>query len=274
MDFEDYFKVTAKSIDQELKAVLTKFLSETKKTNPKLTPFAQELINSCKGGKRLRGMLVKLGFELNGGKGKEILQIGAALEILHNGLLIHDDIMDQSPLRRGQPSVYKVFGGNHYGISQAINLGDIALYLPIKIISDSNFSDEFKLKVISNLSQTIINTGWGQVMDLEVKRDIEFINLYKTAKYTVVAPLQVGAILAGATLDKLAKLDKFGEKLGIAFQIQDDILDGDVGSVDKMHSLALKYVFEAKKMIPKITSEPRMRKLLEEMADYLVTRSK
>lgn len=273
MDFQVYFKGAVKDLNQELKELLSKFLIDTKKTNPKLLPFAMELINSCKGGKRIRGVLVKLGYELNGGKRKEILKISTAFEILHSALLIHDDIMDQSPLRRGQPSLYQVFGGKHYGISQAINLGDIALYLPIKIISDSNFSDKAKIKAISNLTQTIINTGWGQVMDL-VGKDREFINLYKTAKYTVVAPLQVGAILAGASDKMLEVLGRFGEKLGIAFQIQDDILDGDVGSVDKMHSLALKYVFEAKKMIPKITKDPKMRKLLEEMAEFLVQRTR
>lgn len=290
MDFEEYLKQAAQAIDQEVEKILVEFLNETKKTNIKLIPFVLGLINSCKGGKRIRGVLVKLGYELasmttdyglpstaevGSQKTVDILKISAAFEILHAALLIHDDIMDQSPTRRGQPSLYKALGGDHYGISQAINIGDIALYLPIKIITESAFLGEYKLKALSLLSQTIINTGWGQILDIEgSKDDIEFIRINKTAKYTISAPLQLGAILAGAE-DKLIKqLGGFGDNLGIAFQIKDDILDGEIGSVDQELVKALEYAKEAKKVIPEISSDISMRKLLEQMCEFMVNRDK
>src|SRR3989344_2138351 len=299
MGFESYLEVNAQKIDEKLEEILSEFLSEVKKTNIKLLPFALGLINSCKGGKRIRGVLVKLGYEIAGShlggvmasaslqpatirgeksQSSEILKISAAYEILHTALLIHDDIMDQSPLRRGRPSLYKALG-----TAQAISVGDIGLYLPIKIISASNFTSEIKIKALNFLAQTVINTGWGQCLDVaqaeltskesgptfEVS---QFINLYKTAKYTIAGPLILGAILAGMgpTSPRLRGIKEFGENLGIAFQIQDDILDKEVVSVDVARTKALEYVSRAKGIIPKITSDKRMVRLLQEMADYLV----
>jgi geranylgeranyl pyrophosphate synthase len=281
MDFEIYLKNTAQSIEKELEKILINFLKETKQTSPKLIPFALALINSCKGGKKIRGVLCKLGYELASSKFKvqslkvdgEIYKIGAAYEILHTALLIHDDIMDKSPIRRGKSSLYKSLG-----ISQAINIADIGLYLPIKIIAESGFSAEKRIKAISLLSQTIINTGWGQVMDIELVQsskfkaqsdDKEFVNLYKTAKYTIAAPLQIGAILAGSDLVDI--LGKFGERLGIAFQIQDDVLDNE-GEVDSREK-ALKYAQEARNIIPNLTSDGKMHKLLKSMCEFMIGRT-
>lgn len=289
MDFKKYLEVNAHQVDQILEQILSEFLSEVKKDKPKLLPFALGLINSCKGGKRIRGVLVKLGYELVRPVDVEILRISAAIEILHAALLIHDDVIDQSPTRRGQPTLYKALShpkdvrvaGDHYGISQAISIGDIGLYLPIKIISGSNFDNDLKIKVLSLLSKTVIDTGWGQILDVEKPGwkdrspdEANFINLFKTAKYTIAGPLQLGAILAGAEEELLGRLGLFGENLGIAFQIQDDILDGEVESADDAQAKALEYVSKAKQMIPEITSNDKMRKLLEEMAEYMVVRTK
>lgn len=255
MDFKDYLEVNAQRVNQELDEILSEFLNETDRISIKLLPFARAFLNSCKEGKRIRGVLVKLGYEIanestdyrlqstaevGSRKTVDILRIAAALEILHSAILIHDDVIDQSPTRRGQPSLYKALrpkdgrvGGDHYGISQAISLGDIGLYLPIQIIADSNFSDEFKNKALSYLSKTIVTTGWGEVLDVDMARqagkakeeDIILLYKLKTAKYTISAPLILGAILAGADEKLISKLGEFGEAAGIAFQIQDDILD-------------------------------------------------
>lgn len=290
MDFEQYLKTTAQSIDQEVERIFAEFLNEVKKTNIKLLPFALGLINSCKGGKRIRGVLVKLGYEIatlrltSFAQGKlprnDIVRIGAAFEILHAAILIHDDVIDQSPTRRGQPSLFKMLGGDHYGVSQAISLGDIGLFLPLKIISEANFLGEYKIKALSHLAKIIISTGWGQILDVELpikkgrlEEDAKFINTNKTAKYTIAGPLQMGAILAGADDKLIRELGEFGEDLGIAFQIKDDILDGETQSVEAS-SEALDYAKKAKKMIPEITSDGRMRKLLEQMTEFMVERSK
>lgn len=297
MDFDKYLKQQAKEVEKELEDLLKDWEREVKKFNPKLAPFAKGLINSTKGGKRIRGVLVKMGFEIAGkrkgsrGKGKEITKIAAAYEILHASLLIHDDIMDQSLTRRGKPSLYVALGNNHYGISQAINLGDIGLYLPIKIISDSSFPKDYKILALSFLSQVVINTGWGQVMDValgekgkrkgESEKDIKFINLNKTARYTIAAPLQIGAILNGANEKLLKVLGEFGENLGIAFQIQDNILDKEVNSETKAKQEALEFALKAEKVIPQLTKQslplqgkdPVMSKLLEQMCKYTVERT-
>lgn len=296
MDFEKYLQENALLINDQLDQILSEFLNQVKKEKPKLIPFALGLINSCKGGKRIRGILVKLGYELAiihlGGEKNalhlrgEILRVGAALEILHAAILIHDDVIDQSATRRDQPTLYKALrpedgrvGGDHYGISQAISIGDIGLYLPIKIISESKFDNDLKIKALSYLSQIIIDTGWGQILDVEFPKkedrsidDAKFININKTAKYTISGPLQLGAILGGADKKLIKELGEFGESLGIAFQIRDDILDGelDVSTLDE----GIEYTAKAKKMIAQITDDVKMKKLLEDLADYLVERTK
>lgn len=284
MNFEQYLRLSAKQINKELNAVFKDFLESTKKTNCKLAPFARKFIEANMGGKRIRGVLCKLGYELASVKRKvqsvkfktkEIIKIASALEILHTALLIHDDIMDKSLIRRNKHSLYKTLGGGHQAISQAISIGDIGFYLPVKLITDTSFADKLKLKVLSFLSEVIINTGWGQILDVEGdKEDLEFIRIYKTAKYTIAGPMQIGAMLAGASDKLINDLGELGENLGIAFQIQDDILDGEAAKLDLQHSLALKYVSGAKKIIPIITSDSKMRKLLEEMGNYLVERNK
>ncbi len=285
MDFKNYLKLEVPQIEKELDTILSEFLNQTKNLNAKLLPFALGLVNSCKGGKRIRGTLTKLGYEiasLEGGRwkvedGKEVFKIAAALEILHSAILIHDDIMDQSPIRRGKKTLYKLFGDNHQGISQAINVGDIGFYLSSKIIADSLFPAELKIKAISHLSQTIIDTGWGQIMDVELgerEKDIEFININKTAKYTIAGPLQIGAILAGAEERVIRELGVFGKNAGVAFQIQDDILDGEVEVLEESEKAALKYKDQAKKIIPSLTKDPKMSTLLSQLAEYLVERQK
>ena len=157
MVFEKYLEENATLINEELDLILSEFLNETKKTNIKLLPFALGLLNSTRGGKRIRGVLLKLGFEIASGSPNlrnDVLRVASALEILHTAFLIHDDIMDKSEERRGQPSLYQALrpkdgrvGGDHLGISQPISVGDIGLYLPIKIITESNFLGEYKKKI-------------------------------------------------------------------------------------------------------------------------------
>ena len=275
MVFEKYLEENATLINEELDLILSEFLNETKKTNIKLLPFALGLLNSTRGGKRIRGVLLKLGFEIASGSPNlrnDVLRVASALEILHTAFLIHDDIMDKSEERRGQPSLYKLLG-----IPQAINVGDIGLYLPIKLISEANFLGEVKIKAINFLSEMVINTGFGQILDVEEdKSEIEFIRLYKTAKYTVAGPLQMGAILAGMdpTSPEFRGIKEFGEKLGIAFQIQDDILDKEIADIETAKKEALKYTAEAKEMIDDITGNARFKIILKEMTEYMMGRNK
>jgi len=264
--FKTYLQENAQKIEQELDHILSQFLVETKKISPKLLPLIEEFTNSCQGGKRIRGVLVNLGYELARGKGREIVSIGAALEILHTAILAHDDIVDKNPTRRGKASLY-----TRVGIDQAINLGDLGFFLAIKIISESNFPEIAKNEALQLFSKVMIDTAAGQILDLE-KDDPLIVARLKTAQYTISGPLILGSLLGGADEQLIRTLREFGENLGIAFQIKDDILDGE--AVDYSISDALKYANQASRFIPKITSDPKTRKLLKEMVEYMVERTR
>jgi len=202
-------------------------------SNRRLTPLLQAFAGSIAGGKCLRGMLVSLGYELAGGRDHaSILAPAAAIEILHTSLLIHDDIMDNSDLRRGKPTLHRAVGGSHYGLSQAMCLADIGFFLSVKLIAESAFSDEAKNRAIVYLSQTTINTGIGQMLDVQLstagdernEADVQIIERLKTAEYSVIGPLSLGAMLGGASGKQLAAIGKYGTQVGIAYQIRDDIL--------------------------------------------------
>lgn len=227
MDFNGFSKEIAGQLNIELKRLLQGWRKEIGNTDIKLLPLVDKFIASCRGGKRLRGILVVLGYEIGNSKleNKEIFKIAAAYEITHSSFLAHDDVIDQSPLRRGQPSLYQALGGNHYGVSQALSLGDAGFFLAMKIISESNFPDEEKKQAMMWFSETMLDTAMGEILDVEKGDSLTTAKL-KTAKYSVSGPLVLGAILGGESLSspRLRGIKKFGENLGIAFQIQDDIL--------------------------------------------------
>ena len=291
MSLENRLKVNAEQLDQKIEIILEKWLLEAKTINVSLIPLVTEFIKANKGGKKVRGFLVRLGYELAqkthlpGVKahlegGAEIIKVAAAYEIFHTAILAHDDIMDQDTQRRGQPSLYQALrpkdgqvDGDHYGISQAISLADAGFFIAVKIITEAKFEAKLTNQALSLFSQTMIETSLGQMLDLK-KTDPFTVMRLKTAKYTVCAPLQLGALLGGASKDLIKKLAEFGEHLGIAFQIKDDILDGEVGSVEESEKKALEYVSKAKKILPKLTDNKNMRKLLEELVKYMVERNK
>ncbi|MDO8573739.1 MAG: polyprenyl synthetase family protein [Candidatus Daviesbacteria bacterium] len=264
MDFEKYLKTTAKKLDREVEKILKEQLEKAEKTDKKLVPLLQAFAKTCQGGKRIRGVLVILGYEIARGK-EEIIKIGAAYEIMHGAILIHDDIIDQSITRRNRSSLYQTLGGNHYGISQAISLGDYGFFLAFKIIADTKAGGLF--------SQVMMETAFGQMLELKKANPLLVMKL-KTACYTIAGPMQIGAVLAGAGVKLIRALGEFGENLGIAYQIKDDILDGDVKSPEKAKEQAGEYKNKAMKVLPEITKDKNMSKLLEQMGEYLVRRTK
>jgi len=233
MDFLDYLKITAEEIDGELESFFRKWVKEVENVSPRLKYLNDAFIKANEGGKRLRGALIKLGYEMAGGKPTpDILKPAAAYEIFQTGILAHDDIIDQADLRRGKPTLYKELGGDHHGISQTICLGDIGYFLAARLIAENSFPVERKNKAMILFSQAILETALGQMLDVEIpyskgeKEEVDALTIFrlKTARYTIVGPLQLGAILAGASEQLLEDITNFGDKLGIAFQIQDDIL--------------------------------------------------
>ena len=205
--------------------------------------FYKEIEEYGKGGKAMRPFLVYLGFRIGplgrAARGSDpkrtetILPICLAIELIHNFLLIHDDIIDKSIVRRGKPTVHKKFEkgrDNHYGVSQAIIAGDIALLEVFDLMNKADFSDKLKSECLDVLLEVILETCYGEAMDVDnaYRRlglgDVWQVTELKTARYSFVGPLTLGAILAGVKKSQTEALEEFGLKLGKAFQIQDDIL--------------------------------------------------
>ncbi|GAC1371061.1 MAG: polyprenyl synthetase family protein [Candidatus Saccharimonadales bacterium] len=188
---------------------------------------------SVGGGKMLRGGLVKLGYELAGGASdSRIFSAAAAYELLHTGLLVHDDIMDHSRLRRGRPAVYVAAGAGHYGLSQALCLADAAFFMAHHQLAAASFESERTAPALARFSQIAMDTAVGQMLDVALSRpgaerteaDVMRIHELKTAAYTITGPLAVGSMLGGAEPEQLAAIERYGRLVGTAFQIQDDVL--------------------------------------------------
>jgi geranylgeranyl diphosphate synthase, type I len=254
MEFLKYLKNAASEIEKELEVFFKIWRQNAEKINSMLLPLIDASIEACKGGKRIRGALVKLGYELaqpvilSGSEGsqdpagdssalpqndkREVLKASAAYEIFQTAILAHDDIIDKSELRRARPTIFKKLGGDHYATSQTICLGDIGFFQAIEIISGTNFNEKAKNEAIKSFSQTMTETALGQMLDIEIpsknlprkEKDALTIFHLKTARYTITGPLLLGAILGEGKPELLEKIKEFGDNLGIAFQIQDDIL--------------------------------------------------
>ncbi|MBR4218637.1 MAG: polyprenyl synthetase family protein [Bacteroidales bacterium] len=178
------------------------------------------------GGKRIRPRLVMIGTELFGGNTEQAFHAAAAFEMLHNFTLIHDDIMDDAPIRRGKPTVYRKWNSNI-----AILSGDALSAMALREILKTPCDPETAVRLSQLMAETGVGICEGQQLDLDfesrnevsISEYIEMIQL-KTA-VLLTACLKAGAIIAGANEHNLAAVDEFGTNLGLAFQLKDDLLD-------------------------------------------------
>lgn len=179
-------------------------------------------------GKRLRPILCLLTCQATGGDPEQALPAAAAIELVHNFSLIHDDIEDKSPLRRGRLTVWKVWGP-----PQAINAGDglFALaHLAMRRLADSGVPPRRVLTAFEILDEACLALTEGQYLDLsfEARLDVDvdqYLSMIqgKTAALFSAAA-QLGALVAGSDPESIARYRRFGENIGLAFQIVDDIL--------------------------------------------------
>ena len=154
----------------------------------------------------------------------------AAIEHFHTAALIHDDIADEAELRRGEPCMHCT-----EGIGLAINAGDLALSLVNgTVVEDPDLDDHTKVRVISELIEMTRRTIEGQALDIGWARDGRYdiapedylvMATHKTAHYSGAVPLAVGAIIGGGTAEEVEALRSYGLDTGLAFQIQDDLLN-------------------------------------------------
>ena len=216
------------------------------------------------GGKRLRPIITLMTCDLFGGDVNMAVKPSLAIEYFHNFTLMHDDIMDKAPLRRGKITVHE-----KYNTDQAILSGDALLIKSYQYFEDLP-ADKFK-EVISLFSYAAMTVCDGQQFDMNFESDIEVTEeeymqmiFYKTGSLTA-ASFKIGAIIAGASEQDANDIYSFGKHLGIAFQLKDDLLDifGDVEKVGKKHAGD---IFENKKTILYIKA---LEKASEEQAKEL-----
>jgi len=234
----------------------------------KLSPL---LFNSIKEfilrpGKRVRPTLFVIGYL---GFSKKIAsglyESALSIELLHDFMLVHDDIIDKSDTRRGRPSMHKMLNnflsryktGKFSGEDLAIVAGDVLYAMGLDTFLSIDENKERKEKALKQLIEAALYTGGGEFIELIyglkpiekiTKEDIYKIYDYKTATYTFAAPLAIGSILGGAGETQSAKLFQYGIQLGRAFQIKDDVL-GMFADEKKIGKSTLTDLQESKKTI-------------------------
>jgi geranylgeranyl diphosphate synthase type I len=235
--FTEYLAKVSPEIDAHMRGYLTA-APKGSALDRYLYGILDEFI--MRGGKRMRPAMAMLACEAAGDDPSRALATGCAIEVFHAAALIHDDIMDGSLLRRGQPCAHII-----HGVPLAINAGDYALGLVCTmVVRDHGLDDTTKLAVLEVISEMSQRTVEGQALDVGWVRDDIFdltpedyfdMALGKTGFYSGIAPLKTGAIIGGATAQEIEALAGFGKNCSIAFQIQDDLLNilGDANTMGK-----------------------------------------
>ena len=299
MNFNEMLEAKTKHAQE----ILTKYLPEEKGFQRRVLEAMN--YSALAGGKRLRPILMEESFRLFGGSGTLVEPFMAALEMIHNYSLVHDDLpaMDNDEYRRGRKTTWNV-----YGDGMAVLAGDGLLNLAFETASLAFdlTEDPESLKRIASAIQIlgkkagIYGMIGGQAADIEAESERQvteelllFIHENKTAAL-IQAAMMIGAILAGADQKSVSSMEKAAYNIGIAFQIQDDILDvtstsevlgKPIGSDEKNHKLT--YVtfhgLEESREEVRMLSEEALsilrsfdgrNRFLEELVDSLITREK
>lgn len=241
---KQFFSKYVKEIENELCTLL----EEWKKRLGSINTWGEDLVDRLQNftvhGKMIRGGLNILSFlmfrtEIE----RPVLQLAAAIELIHSSLLIHDDIMDRDLRRRGGPSLfhqYSLFAEEqgieeaaHFGESLGICAGDIGFFLAFEILAKLDLDPGIRERIQVLWSREFTTVGLAQMQDMflsssqcEVGEET-IIDLYrtKTARYTFSLPLATGATAAGQNDATIISFEQIGEYMGIAFQIKDDDLD-------------------------------------------------
>jgi geranylgeranyl pyrophosphate synthase len=245
VDITKFLEETAPLIDKTIEKYIPRKFSENSvlfKVNPPKYSRNLEALNKGiaepiweildRGGKRWRPALFLLICEALGKSSAECLDFAIIPEVVHNGTLIVDDLEDSSELRRGKPCTYKIFG-----VDIAVNAGNAMYYLPLLPLMEkkAQLPAETLRDIYEVYVQEMMNLSLGQAMDITWHRGIanadaldeeDYLQMcaYKTGTLARMAA-KISAVLAGANKELVEKLGRFAESIGVAFQMQDDVLD-------------------------------------------------
>jgi geranylgeranyl diphosphate synthase type II len=200
---------------------------------------------STDGGKRFRpALVVNAHHALGGDRDDEVVVVATAFELLHAAFLLHDDVIDGDTVRRGRPNVAGALSARaadeglgraaarRWGEGSAILAGDLLIHSAQAMVARLSLTDGIRTALLDLLEECMFVTAAGELADIAFSTGVELPVLsqvvsmaqWKTAHYSFQAPLQAGAILAGAGQETLAVLGEYGRNVGIAFQLRDDIL--------------------------------------------------
>jgi len=259
------FKVFKKEIDSELvKLLRTERFRSLKGISPSLERAISDFVG--RDGKRIRPIMFVVGYLGYAGKPAPGLYMSAlSIELLHDFMLIHDDIIDKSDLRRGKPAMHVLLNRiirkdskvKFNGQDLAIVAGDVVYAMAIHAFLEIKVDMRYKERGLRKFVDAALYTGAGEFIELllggEKLSEVGLADIYKiydfkTAYYTFSCPLSVGAILAKAPEAEIKKLNDYGICLGRAFQIKDDII-GMFSNADESGKPSLSDLQEAKKTV-------------------------
>ncbi len=292
MDIKKELKEYKEDVDVILENFLNKKVAENEKFSPFVKSFLETLSEfTLRGGKRIRPALMYYTYSMLSDKElEEIKKASIYIELIQSFLLIHDDIMDRSPLRRGDKTVHKIFeeyskiqkykDDYHFGNTMGILNGDMACLLAYEIVSSSNLEKSKQSDLTNLISTKVSEVILGQIHDVLLayesnytKEDILKIHTYKTATYTFELPISSGVILARGGEDEHKILMEYSKFCGIAFQIQDDIL-GVFGKDDITGKGAKSDIKENKKTLLTLQAYENSNKKQKDILNKLLGKEK
>jgi geranylgeranyl diphosphate synthase type I len=230
--FEALLEGVRRDVDARLAGYLDARVADTARHGADVEAMANAVRDlTLRGGKRLRAALLLVGYLAHDDRFPvdSALDAGMALELLQTYFLVHDDWMDGDELRRGGPSVpamlRKHHGSKRMGDAAAVLAGDYAAALSLDALSRLDAAPDRLLRALALFAQVQQEVICGQQMDVAGQiEEVESYYALKTGSYTVNGPLLLGALLAGAPPVVVSALEEYGTPLGIAFQMQDDLL--------------------------------------------------
>lgn len=237
------FEERRPEVDRALEEALDRLMPRIVAIHPFVETIAGHLRTFMIGGKRIRPLLLLLGYEAAGGDDRaDVMGPALALELLHTSALVHDDVIDRAATRRGRPTVHHAVADEHaaarwlgpslpYGEAVAILIGDIAFAQADEVFLDAQVPDGALVDGFRRFTTLREEVMVGQYLDLRTAtsgatdRDLALtVATLKSGRYSVSRPLEIGAALAGAPSSLLDGLRAVGDPLGRAFQVRDDLL--------------------------------------------------